>query len=230
MHYLILLYGDEAGATEPGTPEFAAEMAGYEAFGELAAEAIRGGAALQLVDTARHVRHDGDEVVVTDGPYAEATEVLGGYYVLEADHLDEVIDLVRHIPATSAPGGGSEIRPLVSFNDFKGLDEAGMGRTTLATLHGPQAEARDHEAFVAAHRDQVAVGAALDPTAAATTVRVVDGEVLVSDGPYAEALEVAGGLYVLDAGDHTERLATEVPVGDGGIVELRPVMDLSAIA
>ena len=43
MHYLILLYGDEAGATEPGTPEFDAEMAGYEAFGELAAEAIRVG-------------------------------------------------------------------------------------------------------------------------------------------------------------------------------------------
>ena len=65
MHYLVLLYGDETGAAEPGTAEFDAEMAGYEAFGELAADAIRGGAALQLVDSARHVRHDHREDVAS---------------------------------------------------------------------------------------------------------------------------------------------------------------------
>lgn len=47
MHYLVLLYGDETHAAQPGTPEWDAEMAGCMAFGGLAASAIRGGAAHQ---------------------------------------------------------------------------------------------------------------------------------------------------------------------------------------
>jgi hypothetical protein len=242
MHYLVLLYGDESAATEPGTPEFDAEMAGYVAFGELAAAAIRGGAALELSKTTRTIRHEGGAVTVTDGPFAETAEALGGYYVLEADDLDQVIDLVRHIPATTAPGGGSEIRPMVVDQLLREEGEA-LPDLWLATLHrvedaaeqpgSPEWDdgAAEHGRFTEAHRDRLVRAAALHPTTSATTVRVRDGEVLLSDGPYPEVTEVVGGLYVIQGtAEEAEAVAREIPVGDDGAVELRPVMDLGDLA
>lgn len=239
MHYLVLLYSDETGAAEPGTPEFDAELAGYEAFGELAGPSIRGGAALHLTETARTIRHDGGTVTVTDGPFAETTEALGGYYVLEADSLDDVIEMVRHIPATSDPTGASEIRPLVMVESSI-TDESDLRGAWLATMHGPETgsdvpdtpeweqAAAAHGAFAQAAGDAILEGGALHPTAAATTVRVRGGDVQVTDGPFAEAIEVVGGYYVLrGSADEVLAIAEKIPVNEGGAVELRPVMDLS---
>jgi hypothetical protein len=239
MQYLVLLYGDEMGAAAPGTPEFDAEMAGYIAFGELAEKAIRGGAALHLTETARTIRHTGGAVTVTDGPFAETAEALGGYYVLEADDLDEVIELVRHIPATTAPGGASEIRPLVMVQSS--IEEAADQRDCwLATMHGPEtaadvpdtpeweAGAAAHGAFAEEAGAALVEGGAVQPAATATTVRVHDGEVVVSDGPFSEAVEVVGGYYVLKGTpERVLELAQRIPVNPGGAVELRPIMDLS---
>ena len=239
MHYLVLLYGDETRAAQPGTPEWDAEMAAYGAFSELAASAIRGGAALHLTERARTIRHTGGEVTVTDGPFAETAEALGGYFVLEADNLDDVIEMVRHIPATSGPSGASEIRPLVmiesSIKDASDLRDA-----WLATMHGPEtpadvpdtpeweAGAAAHGAFAEAAGDALLEGGAVQPAATATTVRVRDGEVSVTDGPFSEAIEVVGGFYVLrGSADDALELAKQIPVDDGGAVELRPIMDLS---
>lgn len=239
MHYLILLYGDETRAAQPGTPEWDAEMAGYTAFSELAGAAIHGGAALHLTERARTIRRSGGTVTVTDGPFAEITEALGGYFVLEADNLDDVIEMVRHIPATSDPSGASEIRPLVmvesSIEDVSDLRGA-----WLATMHGPEtpadvpdtpewvAGAAAHGAFAEAAGDAILEGGAVQPAATATTVRVRDGEVSVTDGPFSEAIEVVGGYYVLrGTAEAALELARQIPVGDGGAVELRPIMDLS---
>jgi hypothetical protein len=239
VHYLVLLYGDETTAAEPGTDAFEAEMAGYMAFGELAADAIRGGAALHLTDTARTIRHEGGVATVTDGPFAETTEALGGYYVLEADNLDDVIEMVRHIPATKT--GSSEIRPLVMYTSTV-ADAADLKDCWLATMHGqpevPAAEipgtpewdagAGDHQAFGETAGDAIKEGGAVQPSTAATTVRVRDGEVIVSDGPFSEAIEVVGGFYVLKGTpESVADLAEQIPVNAGGAVEIRPVMDLS---
>lgn len=234
MLYLVLLYGDEAAASEPGTPEFDAEMAGYVAFGELAADAIRGGAALELSNTARTIRHDGGTVTVTDGPFAEVAEALGGYYVLEADNLDDVVELVRHIPATVAPGGASEVRP-IAFDETVREEGEALPNLWLATLHRPEDEAEqpgtpewdagaaEHGRFIAAHRDRLVRTVAVHPTSTATTVRAD----AVADGPFSEAVAVVGGLYVIQGtAEEAEAVAREIPVGDGGAVELRPVMDL----
>ena len=66
---------------------------------------------LQPVDTAASVRVRDGEVVVTDGPYAETKEVLGGYYLIEADSLDEAATWAAKIP--SARHGAVEVRPVV---------------------------------------------------------------------------------------------------------------------
>lgn len=69
-------------------------------------------------------------------------------------------------------------------------------------------------------------GEALEPTATATTVRVRDGEVLLSDGPFAETREALGGFYLLECRDldHAIELAAKIPGASTGCVEVRPVM------
>ena len=74
-------------------------------------------------------------------------------------------------------------------------------------------------------------GEGLQPTAAATTVRIKDGDAVHTDGPFAETREQLGGFYLLDCPDLDAALgwAAKVPdLGEGGSVEVRPVMDYEA--
>jgi hypothetical protein len=74
-------------------------------------------------------------------------------------------------------------------------------------------------------RDEVVGGAELQPTDAATTVRVRDGDRLVTDGPYAEVKEALGGFFLFECEsiDEACRLAAEIPAAERGAVEVRPV-------
>jgi hypothetical protein len=239
MRYLVLLYGDESKMAEPGTPEFEADMQGYMAFDELAGDAIVAGEALHDNTMCRTIHHDGTTVRVTNGPFAETVEGLGGYYVLEAETLDEVIELARHIPAVNE--GDIEIRPMVQWFDRTAeAGPAGEGATRcLATIHGPQTEADSpgtaawdegaaaHQRFVDGASDAVLAGGAVQPSTTATTIRVRDGELLVTDGPFSETMEVVGGFYVLrGSDDEMADVAGRIPVNDKGAVELRPIMEL----
>ena len=72
----------------------------------------RGGAQLQPIETATTVRVRDGQTLTTDGPYADTKEVFGGYYVLEADGLDDAIDYASRVPAARL-GGSVEVRPVV---------------------------------------------------------------------------------------------------------------------
>ena len=72
------------------------------------------GDALQPTSTATTIRIQSGERVVTDGPFAETKEQLGGYYLLECDSLDEAIEQASKIP--SAKFGSIEVRPIMLFN------------------------------------------------------------------------------------------------------------------
>ncbi len=78
----------------------------------LARPAWSEGAQLQSADTATTVRVEGGRTLTTDGPFPESREVLGGYYLLEADDLDTAIEIAARIPAARL-GGAIEVRPLV---------------------------------------------------------------------------------------------------------------------
>lgn len=94
-------------------PEQADEMAEYGAFGQAAADVIRGGAALFPTATATTVRTHakGGDLVVTDGPYAETKEVLTGFFLIECTDLDHAISVAATIPA--AWNGAVEVRPVI---------------------------------------------------------------------------------------------------------------------
>ena len=112
MQYLALIYGDEA-AWEAMSPEDEnAVMQQYYAFSEeaTAAGVIQGGNELDSTSTATTVRVRNDETLVTDGPFAELKEALGGYYVFECDSIDEACRWAAKIPA--ARHGAIEVRPI----------------------------------------------------------------------------------------------------------------------
>lgn len=114
--YLILIYDDE-DAWINAAPEVAEKlMSGHNAFTEKNADAVRGGNALQSVTSATTLRSDGaGAYTVTDGPFVETKEALGGYYLVEAADLDEAIALARQVPVMS-PTAGLEVRPVMVFN------------------------------------------------------------------------------------------------------------------
>jgi len=116
MRYLLLIYGDEGGYAGASAEDMQNEMAEYMAFGEaITAEGImRGGEALQPSGTATTVRVREGETLLSDGPFAETHEQLGGFYMIECDTLDEAIGAARRIPG--ARHGSVEVRPIREFD------------------------------------------------------------------------------------------------------------------
>ncbi len=87
----------------------------------------------------------------------------------------------------------------------------------------------EYDKFTKYVRDRgvLEAGEALHPTSAATTVRVVDGKTLATDGPFAETKEALGGLYIVEAADLDEAIgyAAMIPAARDGSVEVRPIWD-----
>jgi len=112
--FLILIYDDEDAWANAGPETAERIMQGHNKFGENNGPAIKGGDALQPSTTATSIRPDGGGgFTVTDGPFVETKEALGGYYLVEAADLDEAIALAKQVPVVK---GGLEVRPIMVFN------------------------------------------------------------------------------------------------------------------
>lgn len=116
MRYLLLIYGGESAMASATPEEMQAMMAEYMAFGEaITSEGImRGGDALQPTATATTVRVRDGETLLSDGPFAETHEQLGGFYMVECDTLDQAIGAAKRIPG--ARYGSIEVRPVMEFD------------------------------------------------------------------------------------------------------------------
>jgi hypothetical protein len=112
MEYLLLIYHSEAGLGKM-TPADTADL--YREYGQLRDELagkgkFLGGSQLMPTTVATTVRVRDGKRVVTDGPFAETKEQLGGYFLVRASDLDEAIAIAARIP--SARNGTIEVRPL----------------------------------------------------------------------------------------------------------------------
>jgi hypothetical protein len=111
--YLILIYEDEKGYAEGDATLMNEVMEAHNRFAEQVVEhgaKLLGGNGLQPTATATSVRGD----VVTDGPFAETKESVGGYYLIEATDLDHALTVAKLCPARF---GGVEVRPVMEFPD-----------------------------------------------------------------------------------------------------------------
>jgi hypothetical protein len=115
MKYLLTLYGDEARLAERTPEQMRESMKRWDAYTKEAIEAgvHLGGEGLQPSSTATVVRIDeSGETIVTDGPFAETKEQLGGFYLLDCADLDEALAWAKRIPM---PGGSVEVRPVMDY-------------------------------------------------------------------------------------------------------------------
>lgn len=117
MQYMLLIYDDPAVWAELSEEEQGRILGEYWAFDEevKAARAHVTGAALHPTETARSVRLRGGETLVTDGPFAETTETLGGYYLIDVASQAEALAWAARIPSVTL--GTIEVRPVIEWNE-----------------------------------------------------------------------------------------------------------------
>jgi hypothetical protein len=111
--YMILIYQDEAALAGAGPDDWNRMLQAHGAFARAVADQggkILAGDALQPTATATSVRSGADGQIVTDGPFTETKEGLGGFYLIEAADLDQALAFAKQCPA---PTGGGELRPVL---------------------------------------------------------------------------------------------------------------------
>jgi hypothetical protein len=117
MQYMCLIYSAEGQGPQPGTQAFSDYLAAYQAFTQSCVEGgvMKAGDALQPTSTATTVTREHGKLEITDGPFAETKEQLGGYYLLDCKDLDEALDYASRIP--TAEHGRVEVRPVVVWDN-----------------------------------------------------------------------------------------------------------------
>ncbi len=250
MKYMLLVYSPENAWSQAEWSRCVETSMGI--CQEMAAKGqLLSAAPLLPVATGTTVRVRDGQKLITTGPFAETTEQLGGYYIIDVDNLDEAIAIAGRLPP--AGKGTVEIRPLFKL---EGLPEEKLSPEFSASdprlsqfmflcyddeeawrQAGPKAH---HAAMLEAvdlthwldQRGQYLSASPLHPVATATSVRVRNGHRTVTDGPFAETREVLGGYYLILATDQTEALdiAARHSGARIGAVEVRQVFDLSKMA
>jgi hypothetical protein len=228
MEFVLLIVGprDEPGAEIVPMSEMSAFAKELGARGKM-----RGGAPLhEEAEGVRLARREG-RVVATDGPFAECKEVVAGFFVVDAANREEAIEIAKRCPA--ARGGVIEVR---RAPDRDVVADAGPGPRWLMLLHMPPDLTDDDDAC---YRAMVAYDGVLkqegsyvessqlaldDPAPARIQVR--GGKPLVTDGPFAEAKEVAGGFYIVRAATRADaiEIAKRCPHLGAGEIEVREVL------
>ncbi len=112
MKYMLLIYGDEAALEAASTANNGKVSPAYVAYTEALHNAgiVVGGERLQRSSTAATVRVVGGKTTVLNGPYAEAKEQLGGYYMIDVPDIDAAVSWAARCPGASE--GSIEVRPL----------------------------------------------------------------------------------------------------------------------
>jgi hypothetical protein len=204
------------------------------------------GEALQSARTAKTLRWRGGKVLVTDGPFAETKEQLGGFFVFEATDMNHAVELIsmhpgiRHGPM-ELRAADEQVNALVAkrqprFEQRTGRntrrficlgysDEAawdGMSQSEQAAMM-EEGLAYDDELRSKGHT--VTPGDALQSARTAKTLRWQAGKVVVTDGPFAETKEQLGGFGIIEAKDLEQaiELLLHHPCVRCGPIEVRPV-------
>jgi hypothetical protein len=116
MRYMLLLWGTEAAMADATPDQMAAQMKRWEDYtNELrGAGAMVSGDGLQPSSTATTLRVQNGERVLSDGPFAETKEQIGGYYVIDCENLDQALAWAEKVPS-AVDGRPVEVRPVIDY-------------------------------------------------------------------------------------------------------------------
>ena len=195
-------------------------------------------------ETARSVRVRDGEMLVADGPFADTKEFIGGLDLLDCQNLDEAIEVASKHPM--AWYHSLELRPFSEHEErpelraeaaIETVTEPRMGYLLMVCINGIAEPPEVEQGILVdamAWRERIEAsgeyvyGHALKDATTATTVRVRDGQTLLTDGPFVETKEFLGGFAILDC-DSEQRaieLAAEHPIARFHQVEVRRFVDL----
>jgi hypothetical protein len=118
MKYMLAIFGEEGGWDDVSPEEMQEGMKLWAAFEQALVDAggHLAGEGLQPSATATTVKRDGEDRIVTDGPFAETKEQLGGFYLIDVANLDEALDWARKVPV--GDGQSVEVRPVMDYSEF----------------------------------------------------------------------------------------------------------------
>jgi hypothetical protein len=249
MKYMLLVYSPENSWTKEEWTKCTAESAGVchdlNDKGQFLAASP-----LHPVATAASVRVRNGQPLVTSGPFAETTEQLGGFFLVDVPNLDEAIAVASRLPA--AKKGTVEVRPILSLDGLppenfapESASSQRNGSKYMLLCYddekawkeaGPKAmEAAMNEAVQLTHqlhaRGQYLSASPLHPVSTATSVRIRDGRRMVTDGPFAETREFLGGYYLILANDLNDAISIAAQHSGArvGTVEVRRVIELAGM-
>ena len=226
MEFMLLFVARKDAPS--GGPEVPAEMKKYS--GELASQGkLRIGAPLRAESEGARIRLRGGKPLVTDGPFAESKELLGGFWVVDVASRDEAIGIARRCPHTRL--GIVEVRPLefrmAAADPGKGTPFLYAFRAEPGLEDTDRAKLREMLDFTVTMKEEgrflETAPLAAEPRPARVETR--GGKLLVTDGPFAEAKEIVGGYAVLRAANRTEaiEIAKRYPHAKWGVVEVREI-------
>jgi hypothetical protein len=113
MKYTVLIYGNEREEQKLSEHEQQALLEKHTEFAKKHEDAMVAAEALQPTPTARTLRLNGDGIAVSDGPFAETAQQLGGFYLIDAPDLDSAVSMVRELPV--GPHDAIEVRPVLEI-------------------------------------------------------------------------------------------------------------------
>jgi hypothetical protein len=249
MRYMLLIYVDEHASAARSAAEIRATTALHAPYIEMLRRNAQylGSDPLGPARAAQTLRSSGGKPIITDGPFAESREQLGGFYLIEAPDLDQAIAAAARCPAFETVAVAIEIRPIPVDGPSEvappATERPSVGRYLLA-IYGDEAahdlsvgdeqddEARrtlmakwDHCVERLRGSRQLADARALAPSGSATTLCRRDGRVELIDGPFLRSVEQIRGTCVVWAHDMEEAvtLASAWPDSGSHAIEVRPI-------
>ena len=246
MNYLLMVCSDGVATDEKRASMLRDIPTWLDSLSRRGAEVY--GHVLQPGPTARTVRVRDGDTIVTDGPFAETKEFIGGFDIIDCADLDEAIEIAAEHPV--ARFHAVEVRPFLRQAEGASVCDPGPADAAVAAmlqapiadgsrrflllmcLDGiPESDAeeaaigRDIESWVddVQRRGVARYGHALAPATTATTVRVRDGETILTDGPFVETKEFIGGFDIVDCARLEEaiEIAARHPLARYHRVEVR---------
>lgn len=231
MEFLLLIEDrrDEAPRASVGVEE----MGKFAS--ELAAQGVLRGAAgpLRPEPEGARVRVKNGVPIVTDGPFAEGREVVGGYFIVDVPDRAAAIELAKRCPYARA--GVIEVRAMQFGRSFAG---SGAPRFMFMFLSGPELTGPDEPRMAEmgvfhqelGRQGKILGGARLPPEIPPAHVEIRGQRTIVTDGPFAESKEVIAGFALIEAADRAEaiEIAKRCPHAKWDTVVVREVAQRAA--